>query len=40
MLVVHHTQSSVQENWRSERPGHQQINVKEFHGEEITFFAV
>jgi hypothetical protein len=40
MYVVHHVQSTVQENWCSERPGHQERSVEEFHHEETTFVGV
>jgi hypothetical protein len=40
MFVVHHIQSTVQENWYSKRLGHQLRSVKELHRKETTFVCV
>jgi hypothetical protein len=40
MFVVNYVQSTVQENWCSERPKHQQRSVEELHHEETTFVCV
>jgi hypothetical protein len=39
MLVVHHVQSTVQENWCSIRPGHQPRNAEALNREQ-TFVGV
>jgi hypothetical protein len=40
MFVVHHVQSTVQENWCSKRHEYQQKNVEELHREETLFVGV
>jgi hypothetical protein len=40
MFVVHHIQSTVQENWCSKRLEHQQRSVKELSCGETTFVGV
>jgi hypothetical protein len=40
MFVVYHIQSTIQENWFSKRPIHQQRSVEELHCEETTFVGV